>query len=797
MGQNRPLSTIHRPPLSFHLPWLAVLGVLLAAVEAMSAESEQTIIAATESVSSAKIRREFTIPPFGVEHQVRLALEARIEWKNLAGSNPWMRVAINGNYLGKRDLLNKRDEFRLRNGLDMTWSHGDRWRVLYSPDFEQAVKDVNHPHACPDADPYRYVWNITPYVQPGQNRLEIDNLQVLAKPTTLVLRNVKLAVGRPLSPPPEEVVAAVPTGPLPTFVARGPQVVPLEVRLAAGGGIELKVAGRAFRVLSRSSLPQGKWQPTTIDDFGSPIARGGSAETQWHTPAYDIHRRVHICDDHIDVTDTLSNTTAALIGILYENRVQCGTPPGEVRLAGRPALGEAATAHDAAHPSAFAAWKGLGLGIVAVDDVFRVHVKSFTAAGALGLADEQLGLDGGKSITFEWSLYPVPGGDYWDFINAVRRNWDANYAIPGPFAFTMHFLAPKTAEWYGQWIRQRGLKIVCGGIAAYPDGRYAHGTGIEQAPKWVAQEADWTRKMLAAAPDVKVLAYFHAQCCSEPGGEKKYADSRLIDAQGEHLGYPFAYRLPLYVPTRENRYGKALWGYVRTCLDEIGTSGLYWDEMTHSVLEYVYGGPWDGCTAIIQPQTHALLGKRSSVTLLMQPLQLEIVKHLRERGKFLMANTQATTRTMLRQQIVRFVETGSYAAMTGTHLGCPLGLGNHHLEQTQADAARNVRELLRFGGVYYGWQYDREPAGWNFTEPMFPITPVELREGMVMGRERIHTARSGRFGWPDGSAADVYVVDSQGRRVTSGMVREIAEQGRRLYEIRMPGNHFAILVKRP
>jgi len=176
---------------------------------------------------------------------------------------------------------------------------------------------------------------------------------------------------------------------------------------------------------------------------------------------------------------------------------------------------------------------------------------------------------------------------------------------------------------------------------------------------------------------------------------------------------------------------------------------------------------------------------------------LEIVKYLRYRGKFLMANTQATTRTMLRQQIVRFVETGSYAAMTGTHLGCPLGLGNHHLEKTQADAARNVREILRYGGVYYGWQYAREPAGWNFTEPMFPITPVELREGAVLGAERIQTARSGRFGWPDGAGADVYVVDGKGNRVTSGMVREIAEGGWRLYEIRMPGDHFAILVKRP
>jgi hypothetical protein len=311
---------------------------------------------------------------------------------------------------------------------------------------------------------------------------------------------------------------------------------------------------------------------------------------------------------------------------------------------------------------------------VAVDDVFRVHVKSFVSPGVLGLADEQLGFAPGKPITLQWSVYPVLHGDYWDFVNAVGRVWDANYTIPGPSCFTMHFRAKRSVEWFRQWIRQRGLKIVCGGIAEYPNGRYAHGTGILFAPRWVAQETDWTRKMLSAAPEAKVLAYFHAQCSTEPGGEEKYDDSRLIDEQGEHLGYPGPYRLPLYLPTRENSYGKALWGFVGTCLDEIGTSRLYWDEMSHSILEFAYQAPWDGCTVRIDPRTHAVIGRLSSVSLLMQPLQLDIVKYRRDRGKFIMANTQATTRTMLEQHIVRFVETGSYSAMLGTHLGCPLGL---------------------------------------------------------------------------------------------------------------------------
>ncbi|MBM4086020.1 MAG: hypothetical protein FJ272_14645 [Planctomycetes bacterium] len=80
--------------------------------------------------------------------------------------------------------------------------------------------------------------------------------------------------------------------------------------------------------------------------------------------------------------------------------------------------------------------------------------------------------------------------------------------------------------------------------------------------------------------------------------------------------------------------------------------------------------------------------------------------------------------------------------------------------------------------------------------PMSLITPVELHEGVVLGQERIHTARSGRFGWPDGSPADVYVVDGQGARVAVPMVKEVKEAGRRLYEIRLPGDHFAILVRK-
>jgi hypothetical protein len=58
------------------------------------------------------------------------------------------------------------------------------------------------------------------------------------------------------------------------------------------------------------------------------------------------------------------------------------------------------------------------------------------------------------------------------------------------------------------------------------------------------------------------------------------------------------------------------------------------------------------------------------------------------------------------------------------------------------------------------------------------------------------TNRSGRYAWPDGSDADVYVFDGNGKQAQSPAVSRGTAQGRTTIEIRMPGDCFAVLVKR-
>lgn len=755
--------------------------ILLPAVMAMA--QTKVVTDHRESVSPETIVLPMEVPPFSVEHQVRLALEARIDWPQLSGSNPWISVYVNGNQVGAEDLLNKTDGFTLRSGVDLTWFKSGRWRVLYSPDFTAAVTDKQNPSGLEEKDePYRFVWDITRHVKPGTNELRIEHHKILQKPDTLVLRNVAVEVGRFVEPPRAGGVEPAPTGPLPTFAAGKPKAERIEVA-AHDGTIEMRVADRIVKVRTRMSLPGGQWREAE--------AAGGLT---WSAGPCTVARKVTVRGDHVEVTDTLTNTSDRLIGVIIEHYAEMTEAPEDVYLAGRKSFSDTAAAYEPSHPSAFVQLKNVGLGLVAEDDVFRVHVRSFRKPDAFGIADDRLGLAPHSNMTLEWSIYPVVDGDYWAFVNAVRRNWGVNYTIPGAFIFGGGLPMGLTGEQYAKWMHERGVKYICGGIAKYADGKYAHGTGILFAPEFVARERDWSTKMAAADPELVPIQYFHAQCCTEPDSRRKYADSRLLDDKGEQIDYPYSYELPLFVPTEDNSYGKALWGYVNALIDDIGAKGVYWDEMSYSVKRYAPGLPWDGHTVGIDPQTHEVTGKVTSVPLIMQPLSLKIVDYIRGKGLFFMANTQAHTRTMMRKQIVRFVETGTYSALSDTHLGCPLGLGNHSDEATQAESATHVRELLKRGAVYYGHYYRRDPAPWNFTSVMFPITPEQIGPGYVLGKERIHTAISGRFGFPDGAAAEVYVVDATGVRVMSGMVTEVIEGGRRIYEIRMPSDHFAILV---
>jgi len=299
------------------------------------------------------------------------------------------------------------------------------------------------------------------------------------------------------------------------------------------------------------------------------------------------------------------------------------------------------------------------------------------------------------------------------------------------------------------------------------------------------------------SPNTKALCYLHSQICTEADCQSKYADCRVLGPDGAQEVSPYSYPCYLFLPRPDNTYGQALTRTVEYILDDLGADGIYNDCFTHDTVAYAWGLPWDGCSVAVDPTTHATGEPYSSVVLLQQPWKQELVRLCRSREKLIIGNGPLFTRTMLRLQVPTFTETSSIGFLVDTHLSAPWGLATHPAGEGEAGRAYLARRMLECGGVFSAYVWDDDPEQPPFVNDFFPITPAELRAGVVMAQERILTCLSGRFGWPDNSRAEVHVYDAQGKRVESAEVREVDDGGTHLTEVRLAPGQFAALLKLP
>jgi hypothetical protein len=784
------------------LKWLACVSVLAAA--AQRAQGEEFVLTSEARIRNGEPKTfRVQLPKVGAGQQVRLSMLTRVDWPGLAGFNPWSAVSVNGRELRNKDLVNKPSEFTCRTGVEGTWAKGPLWVLLYSQDFSDQAMTYPMPWGFPNVNPYFFVWDVTPYVRPGENSVTVNHVKLLAQDTWQVVKDLKIEIGAPApNLNTTETVRPAPQGPLPLYVASASKSVGMDVSLSAGGAMTVSVGRRTLHFSTLTSDPDGKWTQTAATDR-TKVTAGAAVRAGWKGHGYRVDREVRLHNDHVAVKDTLTNTSDSLVGVIYRNRMDLskqGTPK-RVLLCGK-APCSMVGADEPQNPSAMAFWDDLALGMFAEDDVYRVHVRSSADGSGMELADPRLGIDVGKSHVLEWSIYPVPGGDYWDVINAVRRNWGSNITIPGPGCFDAMLHKGKSQQEVDRFVAARKLSLVISDQTVYGDGAWsdrlvAEGTDIPNAKTWCDTAKLWVEKMHRASAHLRTLVYMHPAICTQKGADTLYADSKMLDSNGNHITTPATYPIYQYIPTLQNSYGKAYLKTFHWIMDEIRPDGIYMDEIViGGVPPYVYRTAWDGCTVDIDQNTHRVAGKCSSSVLLMQPWKSELVRYLKDHGKMLVGNGPAHTRTMLQWQMPLFTETNSISFLRDMHLCTPWGLGNYVDDASDAACARMIRKALDHAGTILMYDWSREPQRFHFQHVMFPITPEELREGMVLGRERILTNRSGRYAWPDGSDADVYVFDGSGKLVSSPDVRRKPARGKTAIEIRMPGDSFAVLVKR-
>ena len=708
----------------------------------------------------------------GPDRQVVVAFLARLEFDQVAGYSASLMVAINGHELTQTEMVNKPLRARARGGDVYSLAAGKRLSVYYAPDFTSADLD-SHYGLVDGIKACYFELDVTPWLVAGANTLVFTNGASAPVDQSLHVADVRL-INRAASELAHDGGDA-PDGPLEKYA---PEIAPgtqFTFGQPDSRTISVTMGADVYVISSRFSQPDGNW-------------------TSGENAFYSHQRSVEKRDECLVVKDSFKNLTDRPMPIIQRHEWKPASM-AKLWLAGLEQPDAKGSTISAANPTTFVATDAAGLGLIATGDVFRIHASNYCNDGVAGLADEQCVLAPGAEYTAAWAIVPVENPSYWDFINASRRLVGANFVIDGGFAFFR--AGPLTDVWSDEettnFVRFKDAKYACATID-HPmyNGFYPHGTAFQRITHDNFRNAFARRRQLM--PDVKNLVYFHCFIDVVEDGPERFADARHLMPDGSHATYGQDHDR-IYVPTSENTYGPEVAKNVDVILDDIGADGVYWDEHEYSRYLYHFGEPWDGVSGDIDASTFQVRGLKSSVTLITEPWRLALAKRMLERGP-LIGNGPAVTKNMIALQFPCFVETGSITNCVQAHLYSPIALGDHLTEQSEKDAYDTMLAALDYGCVYH-WYNDMTviPTHHHLTQYMFPITPIELHEGFIIGKERIITNRSGLFGWGDASGHDVHIFDRSGHETDDIKASQVHDNGQTWTELRIPKGYSAAILR--
>ncbi len=551
------------------------------------------------------------------------------------------------------------------------------------------------------------------------------------------------------------------------------------------------------------------WAPEVRKISASAIA------VQAQGKCYHLRRVVKLQRSKVLFEDTLTNLRSEPTGFIVRTTL---TGPAPFRNAFTPGGAE--------NPTLYFAGDSGGLGVLAEDNLMRLRFEPSLGLPA-NRARFQVGdfaLDAGKAYTLRWAVYPLKkGAGYFDFVNRVRRDWRSNFRIEGPFSFFdiggMRDLLgdPPRLEAY---LQRKRLSVV--GLSPWLD--YDPGSFDRVWPRdeYKRRMQEAMRALKAADPNLKCVGCIETDWVTIdperiPNGDRlpkrgggytplTAEETRVID----EANLPWrdsvkrkvdgTLELELYsrggkpqtalsvYPAVGNYQHQFLLDQVKFLLDEVGLDGFYIDEFNQAWRSCIpsYSG-WDGWSAEVNPQTGRVGRRYVDCSLAGVASRVALAQYALQRGKIVIANTYATAQEEMALPVNRFSETQAsfdpFAVPDGIKppevaflyrgaLASPIGLGIVGVSG-QEDTARRVMKAvvtyLRHGVLYYHYSIKDIPetgpgsGAYGPINHMFPITPVELREGCLVGTERIITCVSGAFTWPLKDKPAVYLFDLDGR----------------------------------
>lgn len=546
---------------------------------------------------------------------------------------------------------------------------------------------------------------------------------------------------------------------------------------------------------------------------------------------YSIQRTIKRYPNRVSVKDTMTNTSPDAIGIIFRNQIHTEEKGmASCYLAGYEMSG---VRDIKLNPTVFIRKEGLGLGLIALDDVYIVQARGYYEKGRTGIYTDNFALDTKASYTVEWAIYPG-SGDYYDFINQVKKDegrnnvtveggltlgFDvslyANAKVSHPISAYRRMIPTK------EFIELRGLKYfsdLCLSWAADDPDVSLEGIEFMEYPEEMKLLKEQFAAIHRVDSSLKVMFHVAHALYATDQPEEKFPDARVMDSQGKQVVYGNSdeyyyngkyfskerldqgWRWWIFYPTLDNSFGKALLKSVDVMVDELGCNGAFMDGfMLGYGSDYTYDR-WDGHSADIDPETRTIKRKKGSVILLSQEILVAFVRRFNTRGGTILSNGTVVTRTMAKEKIVYDQEClyGPDAHLTATPitLGNPAGGGIYEGKITEQDVYRDVQAALSGGNLYFYYRegditYRSVPA------QMFPITMEEIHSGYVKGKERLITAHSGLYGWHDQRDLHFgYLYDDTGRLIPNCFLTTVDGSGVRT-QIDLKENQMAVLKRIP
>ena len=589
--------------------------------------------------------------------------------------------------------------------------------------------------------------------------------------------------------PPQGVVAALPADfKTPAYT----------IDVSKNGGFVVRFGNEDYSIDSVFSYPHGGENGLTVS--GAPQ---GLKEKGWQVQTdkidnatyrvvgageyYRISREIVSQATRILVKDTIENLTGSALGLSLDNRIE---------LKGKPdARGEALATPV---PPVFVRSANQGLGLVPLNDVYQFLQETYVAKDTCGSRIAGLGIPKGAAHTLEWAVYPIATTDYYDLVNAIRKDEGLNgLTVDGCLAMSHS----------GQWLRQPpppelvrfgGLKYASSGCVTQieDDPEIAiEGVEINQYPKVVAalKKNYMEAKKRYAGLKMGFHVAYNIWATNEP--ERLFPDSRVIASSGRHDFYASVggiyfskQRLAQgwawypYYPTLTNSFGKELLKSVDVMTDDIGAEMVWADglltgygaEMGNYPTGFVTTlEPWDGCSVVLDPKTKTIARKFGRITVIGKEALLEYVNRINAKGGRVWINHMFTVpRAFARLKAYWAAETNDGDQRCASlHLSpAPHGLANPTQFRTAQMIYDDIRGKLSWGVLYTYYWYGGASQLTHpmITTDMYPITIEELHAGCVKGRERIITLHSGAYGWTgDRHLHIVKLWDARGRMATS------------------------------